>query len=158
MTAIRRRWRPPRRDRTARWSHALRGAAVAVVLVGAAGSLLAARGWQATVSRQRDERLDLTRVSRSSTIRAALANYENALQAARSLWLASGGGVDRSEFNTFVRSLDLGDRYRGLQGIRWRTVVTDAQAAASVARNRADGEPGFTIRPPGRRPVYYVTQ
>jgi CHASE domain len=26
-----------------------------------------------------------------------------------------------------------------------------------VARNRADGEPSFTIRPPGWRPVYYVT-
>jgi CHASE domain len=36
-------------------------------------------------------------------------------------------------------------------------VVTDDQAAAFVARNRADGEPGFAIRPPGRRPVYYVT-
>jgi diguanylate cyclase (GGDEF)-like protein len=36
--------------------------------------------------------------------------------------------------------------------------VTDAQAADFVARNRADGEPGFTISPPGRRPVYYVTQ
>jgi CHASE1-domain containing sensor protein len=74
------------------------------------------------------------------------------------LWLASDEGVERSEFNTFARSLDLGDRYRGLQGIRWRTPVTDDQAAAFVARNRADGEPGFTITPPGRRPVYYVTQ
>jgi len=66
--------------------------------------------------------------------------------------------VDRSEFNTFARSLDLGDRYGGLQGIRWRTPVTDDQAAAFVARSRADGEPGFTITPPGRRPVYYMTR
>jgi CHASE1-domain containing sensor protein len=118
-TRLRRRsWR----DRTTRWSHLLRGVAIGVVLVGAAGSALLARGWQSTVDRERDERLD------------------------------------RSEFSTFARSLDLGERYRGLQSIRWRTVVTDDQAAAFVARNRADGEPGFTIRPPGRRPVYDVTQ
>ena len=66
--------------------------------------------------------------------------------------------MDRSEFSTFARSLDLGDRYGGLQGIRWRTPVTDDQAAAFVARSRADGEPGFTITPPGRRPVYYMTR
>jgi diguanylate cyclase (GGDEF)-like protein len=156
MTGIRLR-RRSWRDRTTRWSHLLRGAAIGVVLVGAAGSVLLARGWQSTVDRERDERLDRTMASRTSTISGALANYENALQAARSLWLASDG-VDRSEFNTFARSLDLGERYRGLQSIRWRTVVTDDQAAAFVARNRADGEPGFTIRPPGRRPVYYVTQ
>ena len=113
MIGIRRRW-PSRHGRATPWSHALRGAAVAVVLVGATGSPLAARGWQSTVS--------------------------------------------RSEFNTFARSLDLGARYPGLQGIRWRTPVTKAEAAGFVARNRADGEPGFTIRPPGRRPVYYVTQ
>jgi len=93
----------------------LRGAAIAVMLVGTAGSVLIARGWQSTVSHQRDERLDRTKVSRTSAISGALANYENALQAARSLWLASDG-VERSEFNTFARSLDLGDRYRGLQG------------------------------------------
>ena len=37
-------------------------------------------------------------------------------------------------------------------------MVTDDQAAGFVARTRRDGEPGFTIKPPGRRPVYYVTE
>ncbi|HEY4725458.1 MAG TPA: hypothetical protein VIJ13_05745, partial [Actinomycetota bacterium] len=43
------------------------------------------------MNRQRDERLDRTKVSRTSTIGGALANYENALQGARSLWPASDG-------------------------------------------------------------------
>ena len=34
-----------------------------------------------------------------------LGDYENALRAARSLWLASGK-VDEEEFRIFVRSLD----------------------------------------------------
>jgi CHASE1-domain containing sensor protein len=157
MMAIRRRRRPLRRDRAARWSNVLRGAAVAVAALGLVASLLIARGWQTTVSRQRDERLDRTAASRTAAITGALATYENALQAARSLWLASDS-VNRAEFSSFARSLNLGDRYPGLQGIGWRTVVTDDQAAGFVARTRRDGEPGFTIKPPGRRPVYYVTE
>jgi CHASE1-domain containing sensor protein len=129
---------------------------VAVLLVGTVGSFLIAEGWESTVRRQRDERLDRTAASRTVTISGALANYENALQAARSLWLASES-VNRREFNTFARSLDLKDRYPGLQAIGWRTVVTQEQAAGFVARARTDGAPTFTITPPGRRPVYYVT-
>ena len=156
MTAIGVRGRSPRRDRADRWSDTLRGAAVAVVLIGVVGSVLLAQGWQSTVTRQRDERLDRTAASRTVTISSALANYENALQAARSLWLASGS-VSRQEFSIFARSLDLGDRYPGLQGIGWRTVVTDDEVDEFVARTRKDRAPGFTITPPGRRPVYYVT-
>jgi hypothetical protein len=64
------------RRRPDRWSDMLRGAAVAVV----------AHGWQQTIDRQRHERLDRSAGSRTATIGAAMANYENALQAARSGW------------------------------------------------------------------------
>jgi GGDEF domain-containing protein len=40
-----------------RWSDMLRGAAVAVVLIGTVGSALAAKGWHETIARQRDDRL-----------------------------------------------------------------------------------------------------
>jgi CHASE1-domain containing sensor protein len=94
---------------------------VAVVLAGMAGSVLVAQEWRSTVTRQRVERLDRTAASRTITITDAMANYENALQAARSLWLASTS-VSRSEFNAFARSLDLKDRYTGSRasaGGRW---------------------------------------
>ena len=120
------------------------------------GSALIAKGWASTVARQRDERLDRPATARTVTISSALASYESALQAARSLYLASDS-ISRREFSTFARSLDLKDRYPGLQAIGWRSVVTDDEADEFVARNRADREPTFTIRPPGRRPVYYVT-
>ncbi|HSK35185.1 MAG TPA: CHASE domain-containing protein, partial [Actinomycetota bacterium] len=156
MTVIRVRRRAPRRDRADRWSDTLRGEAVAVVVVGVVGSALIARGWASTVARQRDERLDRTATARTVTTSSALATYESALQAARSLYLASET-ISRREFSIFARSLDLKDRYPGLQAIGWRSVVTDDEADEFVARNRADGEPSFAIRPPGRRPVYYVT-
>jgi two-component system, OmpR family, sensor kinase len=138
--------RGARSVRVDRWADALRGAAVAVVVAGVVASILLARGWQATVARQLDERLDRTATSRTTAITGAMVNYESALQAARSLWLASDR-VERSEFSAFARSLELPKRYPGLQGITWRTVVTDAQVPAFLARTRADGEPGFTIRP-----------
>ncbi|HJU02314.1 MAG TPA: diguanylate cyclase [Actinomycetes bacterium] len=134
----------------------LRGAAVAVVALGTLASALMARGWQETIARQREDRLDRAAASRKATVEGAMANYDNALQAARSLWIASDS-VSRQEFNAFARSLDLPKRYPGLQGIGWRSLVSDAERDRFVARARAGGEPGFTIRPAGRRPVYYVT-
>jgi diguanylate cyclase len=133
----------------------LRGAAIAAVVLGMVASGLVANGWQSTIVRQRHERLDRAAASRTATIEGVMANYENALQAARSLWVASDS-VSRKEFNDFARSLDLPERYPGLQGIGWRSLVTDAHRAAFLAQARAGGEPGFTIRPAGRRPVYYV--
>jgi CHASE1-domain containing sensor protein len=151
-----RRQQPSLGRRPDRWSDMLPGAAIAVVLIGTLGSALAAKGWHQTIARQRGDRLDRAASSRTATIEGVMANYENALQAARSLWVASDS-VSRQEFNAFARSLALRDRYPGLQGIGWRLFVTDGQRAAFLARARADGEPRFAIRPAGRRPVYYVT-
>ena len=145
------------RHNSDRWSDMLRGAAVAVVLLGTVGSVLASRAWETTVGRQRDERLDRTASSRTASIEVALGDYEEALRAARSLWLASAG-VGEEEFKIFVRSLDRETRYPGLQNISWREVVRGDEAARYEAAARAQGEEGFTIRPPGRRDVYYVTR
>ena len=60
--------RGARTARVDRRADALRGAAVAVVVVGVVASVLLARGWQATVARQRDERLDRTASSRTTAI------------------------------------------------------------------------------------------
>jgi len=147
--------RASRRDRAARWSRVLRALAVAVA--GIAVSVLVARGWQSTVARQRDERLDRTAASRTTTLASALGGYENALRAARSLWLASDH-VGRMDFARFARSLDKETRYPGLQNIGWRELVRDRDAARFVATARAEGVTDFTIRPPGRRAVYYVTR
>jgi len=138
------------------WASVLRVAAVLVVLLGIAASARIARGWDAAVTRQRDERLDSTAASRTATIGNALSHYEDALQAERSLWLASTF-VSRDDFRVFATTLELQHRYPGLQRISWLSFVPDEQVDAFVANARRDGAPSFTIRPPGRRPAYYVT-
>jgi len=77
-----RRQQPSLGRRPDRWSDMLRGAAVAVVLIGTVGSALATKGWHETIARQRDDRLDRAASSRTATIEGVMANYENALQAA----------------------------------------------------------------------------
>jgi diguanylate cyclase (GGDEF)-like protein len=138
------------------WASVLRVAAALVLLLGTAASASIARGWDAAVTRQRDERLDRTAATRTATIGGALRHYEDALQAERSLWQASTF-VSRHDFRVFARTLDLPHRYPGLQRISWRAFVPGDQADAFVASARRDGAPSFAIRPPGRRPAYYVT-
>jgi diguanylate cyclase (GGDEF)-like protein len=137
------------------WAAALRVAAVAVAVAGIVASVLIAGGWRNTVARQRDERLERGAASRTATISSALGHYENALQAQRSLWVASTRVTSR-DFLRFAHTLDLGRRYPGLQGIGWREQVGAGQADDFVRAARAEGARRFSIRPPGRRPVYYV--
>ena len=72
-------FRSGRRARADRSAGMLRGAAIGVLVAGVAASGLLAYGWQSTVTRQRNERLDRAAATRTATIAAALANYESAL-------------------------------------------------------------------------------
>jgi CHASE1-domain containing sensor protein len=130
--------------------------AALVMALGIAASAWIAHGWEATVSRQRDERLDRGATSRTTAIRDALGQYENVLRAERSLWLASTR-VSRRDFRNFAVTLDLPQRYRGLQSLGWRSFVPRERLAGFLAMARADGTPDFDIHPPGGRPNYYVT-
>jgi CHASE1-domain containing sensor protein len=124
--------------------------------LGIAASAWIARGWEATVTRQREERLDRGAASRTTAIRDALGQYESVLRAERSLWLASTR-VSRRDFRNFAATLDLPRRYEGLQSLGWHAFVPRERLARFLARARADGTPDFDIHPPGSRPNYYVT-
>jgi hypothetical protein len=78
--ALPQRW-SARLGRTDRWLLVMRRPAVVVVLLGVAASAWIAEGWHATVTRPRDERLDRTAASRTATISAVLAHYEDGLLA-----------------------------------------------------------------------------
>jgi CHASE1-domain containing sensor protein len=138
------------------WVVVIRLAAVLVMALGVAASAWIARGWEATVSHQREERLDRGAASRTTAIRDALGQYENVLRAERSLWLASAR-VSRGDFRRFADTLDLPQRYQGLQSLGWRSFVPRERLARFLARARADGTPDFDVHPPGSRPNYYVT-
>ena len=90
--------------------------------------------------------------TRTATTTAALADYESALQAARSLWLASDR-VRRSELSAFARSLDLTDRCPGLQasaGGRWSPTGSCRRSwpgpGPTASRASPSGRPAGVLR------------
>jgi diguanylate cyclase (GGDEF)-like protein/PAS domain S-box-containing protein len=80
----------------------------------------------------------------------AMANHESTLS--------------REEFNGYVAGLDLGRRLPAVQAVEFIRRVPDAERDAFVARVRADrsltpnGYPNFDVRPPERRPEYWVIE
>ena len=70
--------------------------------------------------------------------------------------------LTRQEFHTYVEGLDLGSRLPGVQAVEFIRRITDAQRDKFVAGVRADrdllpnGYPNFDVKPPERRPEYWV--
>ncbi|MEZ5669494.1 MAG: CHASE domain-containing protein [Alphaproteobacteria bacterium] len=82
-----------------------------------------------------------------------MAAYTQTLFGALGLLRASDD-VARDEWRIYVDSLDLDNRYPGIQGIGFTEWVTPERRAAYEAAIRAEGFPDFTIRPPEPRPLY----
>jgi hypothetical protein len=117
----------------------LRGAAVAVVVVGMVVSALVAKGWRSTIVRQHDERLDRGRRLADGDDRG----HDGQLRErppGRSLWVSSDS-VSRREFNAFARSIDLRERSRA-PGHRL--------ALVRHRRSAGRGRPGSSGRGAGR--------
>jgi predicted signal transduction protein with EAL and GGDEF domain len=87
--ALPERW-SARLNRTDRWLPVMRPLAAVVVLLGVAASVWIAEGWHATVTRQRDERLDRTAASRTVTTNAVLAQVSTLYQRVGRLAVTDG--------------------------------------------------------------------
>ena len=86
-------------------------------------------------------------------IEARLRQYEQALLAARGLFQASAA-VTHSGFATFVASLEVTQRYPGIQGIGFSLVVPPAELDRHILKMRRLGFPEYSIRPAGERACY----
>ncbi len=62
--------------------------------------------------------------------------------------------VTREEFRTYVRALDIGVHWSGIQGVGYSVPVVSSQRAAFEESVRAEGFPEFEIRPTGERAEY----
>ena len=89
--------------------------------------------------------------------------YSDLLVGIRGLFVAETS-VGRNEFKRYIESLDLDQRYPGVQVIHYARRITAAQRPAFEAMVRADttvesrGYPKFAINPPGDRPEYAIVQ
>ena len=129
--------------------------AVLVLLLGSLGSALYAAHWRSSSHHTADQHAQRQVDDTVARLQAGFAGYGRALAAERALYAGSSGRVSYAQFRTFVAAMSLGRDYPGLGSMTFVQRVNDADLAAFVAANRADGRPGFTVEPPGRRPEYW---
>jgi PAS domain S-box-containing protein len=66
----------------------------------------------------------------------------------------AGREVSRAEFKAFVASLNLDERYPGIQGVGFSKLVPPEQLGNHLRSIRAEGFPDYVVRPPGERKHY----
>lgn len=86
-------------------------------------------------------------------IRSRMAGYEQILRGGTSLF-SSMPNVTRNQWRDYVANLEVQDNYPGFQGIGYAAHVSQADKAAFIAQQRAQGLAQYDIRPPGDRPAY----
>jgi diguanylate cyclase (GGDEF)-like protein/PAS domain S-box-containing protein len=140
--------------------------ASAAWLVLAAGLLLsAAAAYQVKRQVERENRLQFngTVSDANAAIGARINDYADVLRGVRALFIAADG-IDRRAFKRYVDSLQLDQRYPGIQVLHFSRRISHAERPAFEALVRADrsvdprGYPKFAIRPSGERPEYVVAQ
>jgi len=88
-----------------------------------------------------------------SAVTDAFANYEQGIRGTLSLFNASGE-VSRQSFHVYTENLLLDPQFAGMRRIAYAQIVPQQERVNHVGRVRAEGYPGYDIKPAGERPVY----
>ncbi len=83
-----------------------------------------------------------------------LTAYEQVLRGVVGLFEASRNEIDRHTFKTYVDTLNIEERYRGIQGIGFAIPVPANEKDAHIREVRISGFPEYTIKPEGAREEY----
>ena len=98
-------------------------------------------------------RFDVRKTEIINALHARMAAYEQVLRGALGL-LSAAEEVSRAQWRAYVQTLRVEQHYPGIQGIGYSKWIPAADKDAYIAQIRAEGFPGFIIRPVGRRDVY----
>ncbi len=79
--------------------------------------------------------------------------YENILRSSTSLFSFSST-ISRAEWKQYVASLQLTERYPGIQGVGFLQVIPQGEFSAHIEAMRAQNMPEYNIRPTGVRDLY----
>lgn len=72
-------------------------------------------------------------------------------------FIESNRAITRQTFAEYVKSLDLGKNYTGVEGIGYAKVVPASERAALFEKMQSEGYGDFQIFPAAEKDVYYVT-
>ncbi len=89
----------------------------------------------------------------NTRIEQRMKTYEQVLRGGVGLFAASDS-VSRRDFHAYVKALDLGERYPGIEGVGFSLVVPRQDKDRHILDVRKEGFPEYTIRPEGERDVY----
>ncbi len=108
-----------------------------------------------------DSRLDRLVVAMDDEIRTRLTIYENALRAAGA-YMASEPAPTRKEWERYVQTAQMIERYPGTDGVSVAEPVLDSESERFAEHMQAQGVPGFRIfpipgMPPEPVPEHFVT-
>jgi PAS domain S-box-containing protein len=128
------------------------------VLVGALLHMAAAR----TVDDAARRRFDASARATQERLDTAIKSYTEVLRGLGALFQASEHPVTRAQFHRYVGELGMAEHFPAIESVNFAAWVRDEERDAFIAAVRADrsldpgGYPGFTMKPPGRRPGYTV--
>ncbi len=138
-------------------------ASLAVLAIGVALSAAAAVLVAGQVAREARLAFEADVGDAQDAIASRVRAYADLLLGIRGLLIAENA-VGRDQFRRYVESLDLNQRYPGIQVIHFARRIIAAQRPAFEAMVRADtsvesgGYPKFRINPPGDRAEYVIVQ
>lgn len=130
---------------------------IAIALAVVLPAVLVIRAWDAEAQKARDAaRAGFE--ARSTQIRDALVDrlldYEQVLRGTAGLFAASRS-VEREEWRAYYASLKLETYYPGIQGVGFAPKILPREKDGFVSAMRAEGFPGYEVRPAGLREEYF---
>ncbi|MDH4284995.1 MAG: CHASE domain-containing protein, partial [Gallionellaceae bacterium] len=125
----------------------------AVLLVCLALTISAWYGLYSQSARNAEQQFNLHVQDVINSIGDRLRQHEQILLGGAGLFDASES-VERSQWRSYVERLNLKENYPGIQGVGFSRIIQPAELKAHIAAMRAEGFPGYTVRPPGERPLY----
>jgi signal transduction histidine kinase/HPt (histidine-containing phosphotransfer) domain-containing protein/CHASE1-domain containing sensor protein/ActR/RegA family two-component response regulator len=125
-----------------------------IALALAVGAMLAGAASR-TVDAAAGQRFENLARSAQYGISARIKSYSDLTRGLVSLFQTTDS-LTRQQFHHYVANLDIPRYFPAIEAVTWAPLVTDAQRDAFVAAVRAEGFPGFDIKPAGRRPHYAV--
>jgi diguanylate cyclase (GGDEF)-like protein/PAS domain S-box-containing protein len=123
------------------------------LLAGLGLSTIAYRQVQLAEQETAGRKFDLRTTAVADFIGKRFVDYEQMLRAGVALFNASED-VSRSDWNSFVTSLQVMERYPGTQGVGYARWLRPDQIGDLVASVRAEGYSDFTLHPAGPRERY----
>ncbi len=134
----------------------VRGSYLLALAVLAAGLVLTGVSYRITRENEaaaRQARFTLYATQVVNTVNARFAQYLAVLDGSGGMFAGSGKS-GRAVWETYAEDISLQDKYPGISTLQYVAYVPDAELAGFLATTRADGAPGFTIRPTGTRAFY----